>query len=252
MGTIVFAIAVAALAFGSGVVGLMLRVRLPERHAPETAREMIGSVTGLLGLLLAIVLGTLVGSSYTLYATQRSELDTLCARVLQLEGALEAYGPETKPGRDVLLAGLKEDYEKVWGGGVLQPSDLTVRSAFVGTKQLDQITSLEPKTDAQKQFLATASAAAAQIQQTELLMALQLAAGVSWPMVAVVVCWALLLFCGYGMNSRVNGTVISTLAIGAVAVASAIFLIIELSQPYSGAFRIPPAGVLQTIEALGS
>lgn len=71
-------------------------------------------------------------------------------------------------------------------------------------------------------------------------------------MVAIVVCWSLLLFCGYGLVSPVNGTVIVTLAFGAIAVASAIFLIMELSQPYSGMFRIPPAGLIQTIQALGS
>ena len=251
METLALGVVIAALAFGSGVLGLVLRSWLPERHAPANAREMIGAVTGLVGLLLAIVLGTLVGSSYTLYATQKSELDTLAARFLQLDAALEAYGPETKAGRDGLLAELKEDYEKVWGRGILQPSDLTVRSAVVGMKKLDQyLLSFEPKTDAEKQAVATASAATAQIQQTEFLMALQLAAGISWPMVAIVVCWSLLLFCGYGMNSSVNGTVIATLGLGAVAVASAIFLIIELSQPFSGAFRIPSAGMLQTIEAL--
>ena len=75
MQTLALAIAIAFLAFGSGVVGLRLRAWLPERHAPDRAREMIGSMTGLLGLLLALVLGTLVGSSYTLYATQKAELD---------------------------------------------------------------------------------------------------------------------------------------------------------------------------------
>ena len=71
-------------------------------------------------------------------------------------------------------------------------------------------------------------------------------------MVAIVVCWSLLLFCGYGMVSPVNGTVIATLALGAIAVASAILLIIELSDPFGGLFRLSPAGLRQTIEALGS
>src|SRR5271168_3230101 len=119
-------------------------------------------------------------------------------------------------------------------------------------KKLDRfLLTLTPQTDAQKQVLATASAAG-MIQQTRLLMMLQLAGGISWPMVAIVVCWSLLLFCGYGMVSPVNGTVVATLALGAIAVASAIFLILELSQPYSGLFRLSPAGVIETIQALGS
>jgi hypothetical protein len=214
---------------------------------------MIGAMTGSLGLLLALVLGTLVGSSYTLYATQKAELETLDARTLQLDAALEAYGPETKPARDGLRAAIKQSYDKIWGGGALESGDLTVRSVLVGMKKLDQfLLSLTPQTDAQKQVLATASVAAGMIQQTRLLMLLQLAGGISWPMVAIVVCWSLLLFCGYGLVSPVNGTVIATLAFGAFAVASAIFLILELSEPYSGLFRIPAAGMIETMQALGS
>ena len=252
MDTLALAIAVAAMAFGSGIIGLRLRAWLPERHAPERAREMIGSMTGLLGLLLALVLGTLVGSSYTLYATQKSELDTLCARMLQLDAALEAYGLETKPARDGLRVGVKRSYDKVWGEGNIKREDLTVRLVFEDVKKLDQfLLSLAPTTDAQKQVLATANVASGLIQQTRLLMMLQLAGGISWPMVAIVVCWSLLLFCGYGLVSPVNGTVITTLAFGALAVASAIYLIVELSHPYSGAFRIPPGPMQQTIQALG-
>ena len=107
---------------------------------------------------------------------------------------------------------------------------------------LDQfLLSLTPKTDAQKQVLATANVAAGQIAQTRILMMLQLAGGISWPMLTIVVCWSLLLFCGYGLVSPVNATVLTTLALGSIAVASAIFLIIELSQPYAGMFRIPQA-----------
>ena len=97
MSSLVFVIGVAIAAFCAGILGLKLHAWLPERHAPDQARDMIGAMTGLLGLLLALVLGTLVGSSYTLYATQKAELETLSARSLQLDAALEAYGPEAQP-----------------------------------------------------------------------------------------------------------------------------------------------------------
>ena len=69
---------------------------------------MIGAITGLLCLLLALVLGTFAGSAYTLYATQKSELETLGARIMQLNSALEAYGPETLPGRDALRKAMRQ------------------------------------------------------------------------------------------------------------------------------------------------
>jgi hypothetical protein len=251
MSSIVFCIGIAAFAFCSGILGLKLHDWLPERHAPDQAREMIGAMTGLLGLLLALVLGTLVGSSYTLYATQKSELETLAARTLQLDAALEAFGPEAQAGRAGLRKAVEQTYAKIWGGETADLTEMNVKSVVAQSKVLDQyLLSLTPKTDAQKQVLATANIAAGQIAQTRILMMLQLAGGISWPLLMVVVCWSLLLFCLYGLVSPVNATVLTTLALGAIAVASAIFLIIELSEPYAGALRIPPGAMLQAIQAL--
>ena len=58
------------------------------------------------------------------------------------------------------------------------------------------------------------------------------------------------LFCGFGVLSGTNPTTIAALALGAASVASAMFLILDLSQPYSGLFRIPPAAMEQTLEAI--
>lgn len=253
MSSLVLAVAIALVAFGSGLLGLRLHDWLPEKHAPDRAREMIGAMSGLLGLLLALVLGTLVGSSYTLYATQKAELETLAARTLQLDAALEAFGPETDPARQGLRKAIRESYAKIWGQETADLADMSIRSVVAGGKSLDRfLLSLAPKTDAQKQLLSTANVAAGQISQTRLLMMLQLLGGISWPMLVIVVCWSLLLFCGYGLVSPVNATVITTLAFGAIAVASAIFLVVALSQPYSGPFRIPPAALNEAIAALGS
>ena len=253
MDTLLFALAVAVLAFGAGVLGLKLHEWLPEKHAPDRSREMIGAMTGLLGLLLALVLGTLVGSAYTLYATQKAEMETLAARTLQLDSALEAFGPEAKPGREGVRKAIMQSYDKIWGNEAGNVDGTDVKALVAGDKVLDQfLLSLTPKTDAQKQMLSTASAAASQIEQTRVMMQLQLASGISWPMLAIVVCWSLLLFCGYGLVSPVNATVVASLAFGAIAVASAILLIMELSQPYTGLFKIPPGAVVETIKALAS
>ncbi len=253
MGALIFAVVVAVLTFGAGLFGLRLHAWLPERHAPERAREMIGAMTGMLSLLLALVLGTLVGSAYTLYATQKAELETLSARTLQLDSALEAYGPEAQPGREGLRKAITQSYNRIWGEEGTGDSPLDLKSAMAGGKVLDQfLMSLSPKTDPQKQALATASVAAGQIEQTRIIMQLQLAGGISRPMLAIVVAWSLLLFCGYGLVSPVNATAVTALALGAIAVASAVLMIIELSQPFAGLFKIPPAPIIETIQALGS
>ena len=75
MTSILIAVAVAILTFGSGLVGLYLQKRLPEHHMSGCSKDMILAVIGLVTLLLALVLGTLVGNTYALFAMQKSELE---------------------------------------------------------------------------------------------------------------------------------------------------------------------------------
>ena len=77
MTSILIAAAVAVLTFGSGMLGLYLQQRLPKHHMSGGSKDMILAVIGLVTLLLALVLGTLVGNTYASFAMQKSELETM-------------------------------------------------------------------------------------------------------------------------------------------------------------------------------
>jgi hypothetical protein len=251
MASVLVATTIAVLLFVAGMVGLHLQRLLPEQHAVDKSREMIGSVIGLVTLLLALVLGTIVGSAYFFSSTQQSELQTLAAHYLQLDQALAKYGPETKPARDKMKAALTQNYELIWRGGDADPERLTVAAAMAGLQPFDDyLGSLDPQTPAQKQAASTAGIHFGQIEQTRLMMSLQLANPFSRPLLIIVVAWSLFLFCGFGLLSRINATTLAALAFGAISVASAMFLILELSQPYTGLFRTSPAALEQTIAAI--
>jgi hypothetical protein len=51
--------------------------------------------------------------------------------------------------------------------------------------------------------------------------------------------------------ARFNRVGMSGMAVGAMSVASAIFLIMELSTPYDGIIMLSPDPIVQTIGALG-
>ena len=82
-------------------------------------------------------------------------------------------------------------------------------------------------------------------------MTLQIANSISWPFLIILVSWTSLLFFGFGITVRRNGTAVATLVVGAFAVASAVFLIVKLSTPYGGLLRLPPTPLVQAIDALG-
>ena len=251
MWTIWLCIGVAVVAFAFGVAGLYLQKLLPEPHTSDRSRDMIGAMVGLISLL-SLVLGTLVGASYSFYSTQKSEMETFAARAVQLNLALIEFGPETAPARARMKETLEGIHVMVWGGKAgLTPDQLSVSEPLPHLQELDEyVASLDPKTPAQRQFAAAAAGDAAAIEQTRLLVSMQLASSISWPLVMIVVSWAVILFCGYGLLSRINATTLTALGLGAFAVGSALFLILELSQPFSGVFRIPSGAYDQMLASL--
>jgi hypothetical protein len=196
----------------------------------------------------------LTGSAYTLYSTQKSEVNAFAARALQLDLVLAEFGPDTAPARAMIKNTLTKVRRMLWwrstSGGM--PPDFNVAEPIAELRHIDEdVASVDPKTPAQKQFQAAAAADANAMEQTRLLMSLQLASPVSYPLLVIVVSWALILFCGFGVLSRINPTTVAALAFGAFAVGSAVFLILELTQPFTGVFRLPSGAFDQMLAALG-
>ena len=69
-------------------------------------------------------------------------------------------------------------------------------------------------------------------------------------LIIVIVIWAIILFFGMGLFAKSNELVISALTFGAVCVAFAIFLILELGLPYTGLLRVSPAALQEAIANL--
>jgi hypothetical protein len=197
---------VALLTFASGLLGFFLQWLLPVQYVAD-AKGMIGSIVGLVTLLLALVLGLLVWTSYGVYTNQNSESQSLGPLILKLDFALEQYGPEADRGRDILRAAVVRARDRFWGGraiGVTPYGQLRADLHDI----MRFFASLEPTTDQQKQL-------------------------------------------SYGLLGTFNALSVAIEALGSIAVASAVYMILEFSQPYSGLFRISPVGVDNLIAMLG-
>jgi len=236
--------AAALAAFVAGLLGLCLQRLLPEPHTSDRSRDMITAIVGLVSLLLALVLGTITGSAYAFYSNQKTELETIAARALQLDIALAEFAPGAKEACADLKAGAQRVHDMFWGERPIFDSDPAqlAPGSLESLKATDAaIAALDPRTPLQKQAAAAAVVDAGLIQNTRLLIALQSKSPVSWPLVTVVVLWSILLFCGFGLLSRINATTIAALGFGAFAVGSAL----RIEPALHGA--IPrPAGCART------
>ena len=64
--------------------------------------------------------------------------------------------------------------------------------------------------------------------------------------------WAVLLFfCGFGLMSSGHAMSLVAVFAGACAAASAVYMILDLSSPYSGVFRVSPAPLQQVLAVMG-
>jgi hypothetical protein len=250
----IFAFAVAAVVFAGAVLGLVLQRYLPEKFTTGAPRDAIGAVAGLLTLLSALVLGLVIWTAYGVYSGQNIAIQTLAAKFMQFDLALKDYGPEASAGRAQLRQDIAKTIDQIWNREQDAP-EFTARNFAAAIDNLrhreEYLRSLNPSTDAQKQALAAAAQTVDSIGQTRLQMSFALQSAVSYPLVFVVIAWATGLFCGFGLMSRGNQMTIVVLAFGALAVASAFYLILDLSSPYSGYFRASPAPLEQVLSYMG-
>jgi hypothetical protein len=252
MSILLICVLIFALFMAAGYAGLALQARLLPEHKTGDTKGVVGQISGLVSLLLALVLGTLIGVSFAYFSTQRTNLENFSAQILRLDQALAQYGPETKPLRDKLKDGIGKAYEAIWGGGTVDPALLTVAAPLANAQAIsDFLATLKPATDAQKAALGTANTYASMVEQSRLLMSLQIAAGpVSWFLIAILIFWTASLFFAIGLYAESNSVVLAAITFGALSIAFAIFLIQEFGMPYTGLFRVTPAALEQTIEAI--
>jgi hypothetical protein len=186
------------------------------------------------------------------FSGQQSEAQSLGPLLIELDVALENYGEGGESGRAGLRAALERSRKRFFGDLQRGPQPWTLEEMRATLKGLGgYFDSLNPATDKQRAALASARDLAKRFNDTQMLMARQLANPFPPYVIIVVVCWASVLFFGNGLAAAINAvTVIAHLA-GASAIGSAIFLILELSQPYTGFIRLSSAGLDRLLKVLG-
>jgi hypothetical protein len=249
-----FALAVAVAVFAAGLFGLVLQRVLPEHHTTGGSRDLIGAIVGFLTLLCALATGLLIWTAYGVYSGQNAQIQALASKVMQLDLALSDYGPDADPARAQLREALAKTIDQVWGASESDSNFAadTFASALQNMRAREKVlATLKPSTDEQKQALAVATSTSEALAQARMQMSFALSAPVSYPLLLTVVGWVVCLFCGFGLMSRGTVTSVITLAIGSIAVASAVLLILDLSNPYSGLFRASPAPFEQALAVMG-
>ncbi len=231
---------------GAVLLGRALRRLLPEDHLTADSRDTIKLAMGLVATMTALVLGLLVSSAKGAYDTKRSEVIQMAAKVAFLDRILGLYGPGATEVRASFHEAVQGAVREIWPEDAGVPAHLAPNMQ-AGNVVYSAIQGLSPHDDTQRKLKEQATTVATELGQLRSLLAAQAAASISMPMLIILVSWLVVIFLGFSVLAPPNATVILALMIAALAVAGAIFLILELDQPFAGLIRISSEPMLNAL-----
>ena len=248
MNSLAVSFIVFTIIFGAAVVGMLLRRVLPEHHLSADSKEVIKLGTGLVATMAALVLGLLVASAKGSFDAQSAEVTQASANIILLDRLLAQYGSETKEIRQSLRNITVRALEETWSKDRNGPPEFRAGGNEI---MLEEIQGLSPENNLQRTIQSQALSIAMNLGQTRWLMFEQGVNSVSNPMVVVLVFWLAIIFLTWGMFSRPNASVVASLIAAALSVSGAMFLILEMYNPYRGLIQISSAPARAALAHLG-
>jgi len=234
--------------FGGALLGVYLRRVLPEHHRSAESRDLVRVATGLLATMTALVLGLLIGSAKASYDTQGNELKQVSVNIMMLDRGLALYGSESKKARALLRRGVASAVDRLWPAGSSPPPF----DPSTGPEALyDSLQALSPHNEAQRSIQAQALQIAKELGATRWLLAVQRKGSIPMPFLVMLVGWIAILFVSFGLYAPPNATVIATLFVCALSVSGAIFMILELDQPFEGLIQVSSEPLRSALAQLG-
>ena len=80
------------MVFGSAILGMLIRRKLPESHLSDESKGVVSM--GVVGTLTALVLSLLIATASGTFNTRNQEITVIAAKVIQLDRLLRRFGPE--------------------------------------------------------------------------------------------------------------------------------------------------------------
>jgi Protein of unknown function (DUF4239) len=249
MNTTLTALIVFGCLVGAVFVGRTLRGLLPEEHVSSDSRDAVKLAMGLVATMSALVLGLLVSSAKGSYDTERSEVIQMAAKVAFLDRVLSVYGPEAVEARARFHEAVKVAIGQMWPEQARQPGKLAP-NIQAGNAVYATVQDLSPHDDMQRKLKEEATTVATDLGQLRSLLVAQSVPSISKPMLIILVSWLVVIFLGFSVLAPPNATTILALMISAIAVSGAIFLILELDEPFGGVIRISSEPMVKALGQL--
>jgi hypothetical protein len=229
--------------------GMLISAALPDHHLDAASKEVVRLGMGVIATMSALVLGLVIGDARSTFDAEAGALRSSAADVLMLDRVLSEYGPETGDARGTLKRSVAHRLGFVDGSGdaTLESPEVAPRVGHVEA----QIRSLAPGNDSQRELRAQALSLVSDLMKTRLLALEAAEEAIPTVFLVVLVLWLSALFWSFGLYAPRNATVVAVLLLCAASVAASIFVILEMSDPFTGMVRVSGAPLRFALENLG-
>ena len=124
-------------------------------------------------------------------------------------------------------------------------------ASAAGISFLDEILKLTPRNDTQRSLQDRAINTAQDLGKARLLLFAEAGTAIPMPFLVVLVSWLAIIFASFGLFADNNATTISALVIFVLSASASIYLILELSQPFTGLMMISSEPLRNALPPLG-
>jgi hypothetical protein len=235
----------------SAALGFIINGRLPARHRTPDSIELVHLALGLLVTFTAIVLGLLTSSDKTGFENGYQARGPYAGELTQFDQCLRDYGPETAATRARLHSYVAAVIASTWPDepapqGVSFPDTTHMRQ--IGEDPtlaniIDDIgvavRGLEPTDSFHHAQAAACASDYSDVVKSRWTVIEGVHGSISAPFYWVLVFWLAIVFASFGLRAPPNALNVIVIAMCAISVSSAIFVIHDLDVPYGGLFGVP-------------
>ena len=234
---------------GGIFLGTLLRRALPRHHLDEHVKDVVRLGVGLVATIAALVLGLLIAAAKSSFDTQTGQVRQITANLILLDNILAQYGPEARPVREQIRSTVGPFADRLWrekeadASGPFETDDAAERVYL-------DIQKLSPHDDLQRSLQSRAVQISNDLAQVRFLLFVESENLVPIPFLAVLAFWLMIIFASFSLFSPQNLTVFIFLVLFALSAACGIFLILELSRPFTGPMSISSVPLRNALAAL--
>jgi hypothetical protein len=254
MSALAISLLIFAVMLASSWLGSSLRTRLPAHHLSDESKDSIKVAIGGVTTLAALVLGLLVGSAKSSFDTKYSEIQQAAAKILLLDTTLRQLGPDADAARELMRTFVTAKVDYTWideQSSAIAGSDAMRARAVAPITQLERlIAGIAVATDDGRRLQSRALQLAEELALTRWLLIEQSGSSISVPLLTLLVLWLGTIGMGVSLLAPRNGTVRAIGLLCIFAVASTIFVVLEMDDPFRGLIRISETPLRNAIAIL--